>query len=1198
MRLVSFDDYFALDADGNFASQPVQTLSSSGSYSLGLAVPSSLIYDGQTPTTTPGALDGSEGLGDAIVVNLTAGVTYSFTMRPTLADGIEDPFLSLFNGAGTVLIAQDDDGGLGRSSLLTFTPTESGSYILRAGSWVNIFSTGGDVGSYTIDQWDSTGPDATPNNPATALSISVGTPTFGHLGLGTDTADLYQISLTAGLYYEFDVAGGVATNAERGQPGELLAQINIFDSNLNLVAQGLNLESATGFVADQSGTFYVQIARFEGAGGYTLDVTETDLSTRDPLEAINWDTAANIPTVMVDGVPTAYVYFAPAGMHFGETADDGVSHMVTYGWTDREIQQVMLAFDEYSRITGINYEITGNPADATFRLMTTSSTQFGAYAYPAAPEFGSQAGIIVFNVDSGGWDKPGVSAQDIPGDQVSLDVGGFSFAVILHEIGHAHGLAHPHDTGGGSEIMPGVFGQQGPGTYGVFNLNQGVYTVMSYNDAWDFHPNGPSAFTIAGIDNGWSGTLGAFDIAAIQARYGTHAHNEGDTTYNLTDVVDDAYYQTIWDTGGTDSIAYGGSLDAVIDLTAATLNYSPTGGGAISFLNNSFPLAGNSFLVRGGYTIANGVVIENATGGSGNDVLVGNSADNVLDGGAGSDAAVYVHAEGAVNIDLVAGTATGGGGSDTLISIESAVGSRFNDTLLGTSADNMLDGGDGDDLMTAGDGIDTASYASVSAGVTVDLRIAGPQNTGGGGLDTLSGFENLTGSRFNDTLTGTDGDNVISGGGGNDVMHGLAGVDTLSYASASLGVSVNLLAGTATGGAGSDLFDGFENVIGTNFNDTITASNVDNFLNGSFGVDRLSYAGASAAVTVSLAIAAAQNTGGSGSDTILGFENLTGSSFGDTLTGTDGANDIIGGGGNDTITSGDGNDVVDGGSGNDALNAGNGVDTASYASATAGVTVSLAAAGAQNTVGAGLDTLGGFENLTGSNFNDTLTGDDFANVINGGVGNDTLSGGLGVDTLIGGTGNDLINGGGDNDTLNGDAGNDTLNGDAGIDLLNRGDGDDMLNGGVGNDRILGGAGIDTVTGGDGIDVVTLGGGNDVFKAEVTPTKVALKSGSMSVDIITDFDLGSDDKIDLSGLGAMTFVGNSSGNKAGQVSYKTYANVATAENVLGFDIDGQPGASGVSGPVTVVYGNLDGGAQDFAIVLLGTANVDSSDFIFA
>ena len=89
-----------------------------------------------------------------------------------------------------------------------------------------------------------------------------------------------------------------------------------------------------------------------------------------------------------------------------------------------------------------------------------------------------------------------------------------------------------------------------------------------------------------------------------------------------------------------------------------------------------------------------------------------------------------------------------------------------------------------------------------------------------------------------------------------------------------------------------------------------------------------------------------------------------------------------------------------------------GSDTASYADAASAVTVSLAHQGAaQNTIGAGVDTLSNFENLTGSAFNDTLTGDGNANFLSGLAGNDALLGGAGNDALAGAAGNDSLNGG-------------------------------------------------------------------------------------------------------------------------------------------------------------------------------------------
>src|SRR5690606_16381949 len=343
-------------------------------------------------------------------------------------------------------------------------------------------------------------------------------------------------------------------------------------------------------------------------GGYSLTVSEVSLADLDPLDSLNWVSAEN---VTYDSTGTAYVYFGDSDENFGQTDDAGTGPMVTIDWNDFEKQQVMEALDEYEKILGVNYEITTDAEAATFRLLKTESEQYGAYFFPQDPGYGADQGVGVFNVLSGGWGFD---------EQQSLLQGGYAFAVVLHEFGHAPGLSHPHDRGGGSDVLLGVAGAQG--SYGIFDLNQGVYTVMSYNDAWDFHPDGPSPFTAAGIDNGWSGTLSAFDIAVLQQRYGVvNAWATGNDTYQLRDIEDvGTYYETIWDTGGTDAIAYGGSRAARIDLTAATLDYSPTGGGAISFVDD----------IHGGYTIANGVVIENASGGSGNDVLIGNAVANLL----------------------------------------------------------------------------------------------------------------------------------------------------------------------------------------------------------------------------------------------------------------------------------------------------------------------------------------------------------------------------------------------------------------------------------------------------------------------------------------------------------------------------------------------------------------------------------------
>ena len=197
--------------------------------------------------------------------------------------------------------------------------------------------------------------------------------------------------------------------------------------------------------------------------------------------------------------------------------------------------------------------------------------------------------------------------------------------------------------------------------------------------------------------------------------------------------------------------------------------------------------------------------------------------------------------------------------------------------------------------------------------------------------------------------TVTDTDTLTPGAGCASVIAGQATcnagvVASLRIAVKDLGDTVTVTASTpaiVTGGLGDDT------IIGGVGSD-VTAS----------------YSDATGAVTVSLAAAGAQPTGSAGSDTLTGVKSLTGSAFGDTLAGDTGANTLRGGGGN---------------------------DRADYSSAPSGVTVDLSNSGAQNTGGAGSDTLSSIEDVTGSAFNDVLTGSSAVNSIRCGAGTDTVT---------------------------------------------------------------------------------------------------------------------------------------------------------------------------------------------------------------
>lgn len=543
-----------------------------------------------------------------------------------------------------------------------------------------------------------------------------------------------------------------------------------------------------------------------------------------------------------------------------------------------------------------------------------------------------------------------------------------------------------------------------------------------------------------------------------------------------------------WDTldGGTGNDSMSGSagddifyVDSLGDVVVEVDPSAATGGidMVVSSLA-SYTLGAN---VENGRISAAGTAELN--GNALNNLLIAGIGDNIIRGGQGVDTVSYETGPAGVTVDLnlVTAQATGGSGSDTLVNIENLTGSGFNDVLTGNAGANLLQGGNGDDTLVGGlgndvldgglgndrldggTGSDTASYASAQGAVTVDLGIAGAQNTVNAGTDTLVGIVNLIGSGFGDTLTAGVAAHLLQGGAGNDTLTG-GGNDTLDG-----GVGDDdLHGGRMVGGNGNDIYHvtnaldvvvetntvaatgGIDRVVSTMAAYTLTANveegeiasagtaelngnasnNLliagagDNLIRGGQGVDTVSYANATSAVTVNLNLVAAQATGGSGNDTLVNIENLAGSGFNDRLTGNSGANELVGGAGNDTLTGGLGNDVLNGGLGNDRLAGGVGSDYAIYADATASVTIDLGILTAQNTGGGGTDTLVDIEWVAGSNFSDTLTGDAFDNYLNGLAGNDVLISGDGFDTLHGGAGADVLDGGVGIDRMAGGDGSD------------------------------------------------------------------------------------------------------------------------------------------------------------------------------
>ncbi len=939
-----------------------------------------------------------------------------------------------------------------------------------------------------------------PGNNSSTTTLDIGGVLVDSLETIGDK-DWVRVELIAGESYVFTLTG-TGANALfdpfleiRSEQGVNLAQDDDAGPGLNPQLRFTAPTTGVYFLVAQS---YSDENQSPTAGSYTLTA---DLGPpQNPLDAIDWGTklASNI----VD------VFFVPSGQSAGGYESDG--------WTQFQIGAVMAVLETISDVANLTFNQVLSAAGAEFRLVRSSDPDLD-FAGQMGPPGTSNAGVGIFNTNSSLW-----SNNPSPGTS--------GFALIMHEILHGLGFAHPHDNGGASEVLQGVIDDRD--SYGVFGLNQGVYTNITYNSGFPDDAATSHAF-------GQQGGPSAFDIALLQQKYGANSnHNDGATIYTLTSGNQAGqFFTAIWDTGGVDSIEYAGAQNAVIDLRPATLLLGEGGGGYISRVGAT----------AGGFTIASGVVIENASGGSGDDLLTGNDAGNVLNGNDGQDTLTgggggdTLNGGGGADFFLTNLTSTdfvnGGGGEDTLV-IErnrgdvSSFGNEFNPSALfgfelngaQTTIDNieLVSFLDGDIRLVLGSS-SAESLVAIDAMSTL-FEIGGNDDTvtGGVGDDTingpssgvLSGDKLIDGAAGNDLINTGDGDDTIQGGDGADEIQSRAGADSLD------------------GGDGDDYLnpgDGDDTAVGGMGNDLIAGGVGADVLDGGMGDDTVSYSGAgSEGVSIDLS-AGAGLSGIAAGDLLTSVESVLGTIFDDTMVGDAGGNFLEGSQGDDMIAGmGDadflggesGADTLIGGFGADTLDGGGGIDTASYADAGAGVTIFLWSQSGAGDIADG-DVLMNIEEVVGGAFSDTLEGSNSGvgetligaggdDVLSGLGGADLLDGGLGADTLSGGFGDDTLNGGSGDDTIGGDAGrdfiaggdgadtlhgfgshdslyggsnDDDLRGGFGRDLLSGSSGDDILRGFEGDDRLFGGGGNDTLLGNDGDDSLTGGGGVDRLKGD-------------------------------------------------------------------------------------------------------------------
>ncbi|QLE57286.1 calcium-binding protein [Nostoc sp. TCL26-01] len=483
--------------------------------------------------------------------------------------------------------------------------------------------------------------------------------------------------------------------------------------------------------------------------------------------------------------------------------------------------------------------------------------------------------------------------------------------------------------------------------------------------------------------------------------------------------------------------------------------------------------------------------------------------------------------------------------------------------IFGDNNDNFLSGTDGDDQIFGRGGNDIIS--------------------GGLGNDAIEGGDG------NDKLAGDGGNDTFKGGQGNDSINGGDDTDTADYSY--LGRSITL-SGVGTvekaGGLGKDQLFKVERVIAdaTVANNTIDASQ--------------SLPGVPAVADLQAQTISALNVPGLGTLTfnVINFDNVIGTNEDDSIKGDGQRNQLFGKDGNDLIEGRGGDDLIDGGAGSDKLagdtgndtfiggqgddsiDGGDGVDTADYSKL--GRTITLLGVGTIDKGKLGQDQLFKVETVIAdaSVVNNTIdasqslpgvpaVADLQAQTISAlnvpGLGTLTFNV-INFDNVIGTNEDDSIKGDGQRNQLFGKDGNDLIEGRGGDDLIDGGAGSDKLAGDTGNDTFIGGQGDDSIDGGDGVDtadysklgrtITLLGvgtidkgklGQDQVFKVErviadatVANNTIDASQSLPGVPAVADLEAQTISALNVPGLGILTF------------------NVINFDNVIGTDENDQIG----------------------------------------
>lgn len=503
------------------------------------------------------------------------------------------------------------------------------------------------------------------------------------------------------------------------------------------------------------------------------------------------------------------------------------------------------AFAFYESVSGLRFAELSGAADRDADLTLARSTK-PATAFAYFPHSANEGGDAWFNARD--YNDPAA--------------GDYAWATVFHEIGHALGLKHGHETGGAGAV-PAAFDSH-------------EFTLMTYRS---YVGSAGTAYTNA--RDGGPQTAMMLDIAAIQRLYGAnYGFRAGDDVYAFTPdsgrmrvngalegaTAGNVIFRTVWDGGGEDRYDFSAYATALrIDLAPGgfvDLDFGGSAqraalGGGVSARGHVF----NALLFEGDARS----LIEHATAGAGDDALSGNAADNRLEGGAGSDTLAGLGGDdtlaGGTGADLFLLEA--GAGGDLLLDLDFAAGDavRLEGFSDGTFADGFFAAAgiltDGEvrldsaaDLETvarstevelvgveghaalefasggrvvfatldfalfaplapeAPEALEDEAEARVAPEIAPEPEIVSVTAATGMRLAGRGSADRMAGSSGDDRLIGRAGDDRLSGRGGEDALLGQNGDDRLLGGAGGDALRGGAGADRLVGGAGADRLEG------------------------------------------------------------------------------------------------------------------------------------------------------------------------------------------------------------------------------------------------------------------------------------------------------------------------------------------------------------------------------------------------------